>query len=69
MGPAQLVPSDVDREAERQQPEDLIPVLRNANLQRARAGFGSKRRNDRFLELLSAYGKQHWTEHDAFVFT
>jgi hypothetical protein len=52
-----------------QQPEDLIPVLRNANLRRARAGFGSKRRNDRFLELLSAYGKRHWTEHDAFVFT
>lgn len=56
-------------EGQAQQPDDLIPVLRNDQLERAGAWFGSHKRNDRFLELLSEYGKQPWTEHEPFRFT
>lgn len=52
-----------------QQPEDLIPVLRNDSLQRAGAWFGSDKRNARFLKLLSEHGKQHWAEPEPFAFT
>ena len=55
-------------EGQPQQPEDLIPVLRNDNLERVGAWFGSHHRDERFLELLSEYGKQLWTEHEPFSF-
>lgn len=39
------------------QPEELIPVLKNINLKYVRAGFGSDKRNDRFMELIKEYNK------------
>jgi hypothetical protein len=51
-----------------QQPEDLVPVLRNPRLERAEAWFGSDVRNRRFLDLLSQHGKEPWTEHEPFDF-
>jgi hypothetical protein len=45
-------------EGQPQQPEDLLPVLRNPTLRRAWAHFGSIRKEQRFKELLH----DHWIE-------
>jgi hypothetical protein len=39
-----------------QQPEDLVPLLRNPRLRRANAGFGSTSRNARFIRLRNEHG-------------
>jgi hypothetical protein len=40
-----------------QSPEQLLPVLRNPTVRAVDAGFGSDRKNDRFVDLRAAYGK------------
>lgn len=44
-------------EGNRQQPEQLVPVLRNPALRRVSAYFGSDRRNRDFARLRDAHGK------------
>ena len=47
-----------------QTPNQLLPVLRNPNVKRVRAGLGSERRNAEFLRLCREYGKAElnsWT--------
>ena len=45
----------------RQQPEQLVPLLRNPVLRAITAGFGSDRKNHAFARLREAYGKEDWT--------
>lgn len=44
----------------RQQPEQLVPVLRNPVLRGATAYFGSDRKNQAFTRLREAHGKVDW---------
>jgi hypothetical protein len=47
-------------EGRNQEPEQLLPVLRNSTLKRASSWFGSDSKNNRFLELLQQYGKERF---------
>lgn len=47
-------------EGNKQQPEDLIPVLENRNVSMVGAWFGSTARNDRFDRLRDAHDKRPW---------
>jgi len=42
----------------RQQPQQLVPLLRNPALRRVKAGFGSARQNRAFAQLRGLYGKE-----------
>jgi len=44
----------------KQTPDQLLPVLRNANVRRVSAHFGSDRKNEAFTRLAEKYGKSHW---------
>jgi hypothetical protein len=52
----------------RQQPEQLVPVLRNPALRRIRAGFGSDRKNQTFARLRDAHGKSNWDPGTPFEY-
>ncbi len=41
--------------ADNMQPEDYVPLLRNPHLKRICVGFGSKKKNNRFKDLLQEY--------------
>jgi hypothetical protein len=47
-------------QGERQQPEQLIPVLRNPAVRAVMAFFGSQRKNQAFARLREAHGKADW---------
>lgn len=47
-------------QGERQQPEQLLPVLRNPAVRGAAAFFGSQRRNQEFERMRDAHGKTDW---------
>ena len=51
-----------------QQPNQLLPVLRNPALRRACAGFGSDRRNEAFARLRDAHGKADWDPSTPFQY-
>jgi hypothetical protein len=55
-------------EGMRQQPDQLIPVLRNPNVKRVAAGFGSDRKNARFDALCSQYGKERFRDYAEYGF-
>lgn len=43
--------------AQNQTVEDLLPVLRNPNVKTVLCGFGSDKKNQKFVELARSYGK------------
>jgi hypothetical protein len=47
-------------EGNRQQPEQLVPVLQNPTLRGANAHFGSDRKNQAFIRLRDAHSKAAW---------
>jgi hypothetical protein len=47
-------------DGQKQEPEQLLPVLRNPAVKRVAAGFGSDRKNNRFAELRRQHGKQEF---------
>jgi hypothetical protein len=47
-------------EGKAQQPDQLLPVLRNTALRRAKAMFGSDRKNEAFARLRDAHAKGDW---------
>jgi hypothetical protein len=54
-------------EGSAQEPEQLLPVLRNRSVRRVRAHFGSERQNQRFSALREESGKEEperWTEFE-----
>ena len=53
-------------QGDRQQPEQLLPLLRNPALRRASAHFGSDRRNQAFARLRDAHGKADWGSRAPF---
>lgn len=55
-------------EGNRQQPEQLIPVLRNSALRSAKALFGSDRKNQAFTRLREAHGKTDWDPWTPFEY-
>ena len=55
-------------EGNRQQPEQLVPVLRNPALRGARAHFGSDRKNQAFTRLRDAYRKADWDPWTPFKY-
>lgn len=55
-------------EGNRQQPEQLLPVLRNPALVAARAHFGSDRKNQVFARLRQAHGKADWDPWKPFEY-
>lgn len=55
-------------EGGRQQPEQLLPVLRNPAVVRASAWFGSDRRNQAFARLRDAHGKAAFDLSMPFVY-
>jgi hypothetical protein len=50
------------------QPEDYIPLLRNPNLKRAAAGFGSDKKNNRFQELMREHNIEPLHDFREFEF-
>ena len=44
-----------------QQPENLLPVLRNQRVRRVCCRFGSNKKNNHFDELSETYGKEQYT--------
>ena len=55
-------------EGNRQQPEKLVPVLRNPVLRGANAHFGSERKNQAFTRLREAHGKADWDSRTPFEY-
>ena len=55
-------------EGNRQQPEQLVPVLRNPALRGANAHFGSDRKNQAFTRLREAHGKADWDPWTPFEY-
>jgi hypothetical protein len=55
-------------EGNRQQPEQLIPVLRNPALRGAKALFGSDRKNQAFARLREAHLKTDWDPWTPFEY-
>ncbi len=55
-------------EGNRQQPEQLIPVLRNPALRAAKAHFGSDRKNQAFTRLREAHHKADWEPSTPFEY-
>lgn len=55
-------------EGNRQEPEQLIPVLQNPHLLRASAHFGSDRKNKRFSALRERYGKADFDSFSEFKY-
>lgn len=53
-------------EGQRQQPEHLLPVLRNPKVRQVVAGFGSQRKNDRFDELRAQHDKERLSDYRTF---
>lgn len=51
-----------------QQPEQLLPVLRNHSLRRATAMFGSVRKNEAFAKLRNAHAKSDWVPSVPFEY-
>jgi hypothetical protein len=47
--------------AENQQPENLIPILENANIESVFCRFGSNKKNSRFDEIAKQYGKAQYS--------
>ena len=52
----------------RQQPEQLVPILRHPTVRAARALFGSDRRNEIFAHLRDSYGKCDWDPSAPFEY-
>lgn len=50
--------------AENQEPENLIPVLRNKNVKSVFCRFGSAKKNNTFEKLAKQYGKQKYSYSD-----
>lgn len=55
-------------EGNRQQPEQLVPVLRNPAVRGATAHFGSDRKNQAFTRLRDAYQKVEWDRSRRFEY-
>jgi hypothetical protein len=55
-------------EGNRQQPEQLVPVLRNPAVRRAKALFGSDRKNETFARLRDTHGKSDWDPWTPFEY-
>jgi hypothetical protein len=55
-------------EGNRQQPEQLVPVLRNPAIRRAKALFGSDRKNKAFTRLRDTHGKSDWDPWTPFEY-
>jgi hypothetical protein len=55
-------------EGDSQQPEQLVPVLRNPALRGAKAHFGSYRKNQAFTRLREVYGKADWDPWTPFEY-
>ena len=55
-------------EGSRQQPEQLVPVLRNPAVRGAAAHFGSARKNQAFTRLRDAYQKVDWDRSTRFEY-
>lgn len=55
-------------EGNRQQPEQLVPVLRNPVIRRVSAMFGSDRKNEAFARLRATYGKSDWNTWTPFEY-
>jgi hypothetical protein len=55
-------------EGNRQQPAQLVPVLRNPVLRGAKALFGSDRKNDAFVRLREAHRKADWDPWTPFEY-
>ncbi|NQX56790.1 hypothetical protein HQN86_24445 [Pedobacter panaciterrae] len=53
--------------AQNQEPENLIPVLENPNVKRVCCRMGSSKKDDKFDELVSLYGKQEY-EFREFIY-
>ena len=53
----------------KQQPEQLRPVLENPRVRRIGAGFGSDRKNRVFAQLRREYGKEEWSQAEPFEYT
>jgi len=56
-------------EGNRQQPEHLVPVLRNPATRRVTALFGSDRKNESFARLRDTYGKSDWSPSTPFTYS
>lgn len=55
-------------EANTMQPAYYIPLLENPNLKRAAIGFGSKKKNDQFKQLLQQYNIEFFERPHKFQF-
>jgi hypothetical protein len=55
-------------EGNRQQPEQLVPVLRNPAIRRVKALFGSDSKNDAFARLRDTHGKRDWDAWTPFEY-
>jgi hypothetical protein len=55
-------------QGDKQQPSQLVPVLRNPTLRGALGYFGSLRKNDEFERLRDAHGKQDWDIASLFAY-
>ena len=51
------------------QPTQLLPVLRNPNVQRVSAGFGTYAKNAEFHRLRELHGKAHWVGRRPFQYS
>jgi hypothetical protein len=52
----------------RQQPEQLLPVLRNPAVHGATAWFGTAAKNRAFVQLRDAHGKRDWQQQTPFEY-
>lgn len=55
-------------EGNSQDPEQLIPVLRNPSVEAVSAWFGSARKNDRFTTLRERFGKAEFDPYSEFLY-